>query len=122
LIKGNTLALKQFGHLLCSGHWPGMKMRTGDIFGGDGPKAAIRRFPDRRQLIRELLAADENFRGMCDDIAAAEQALAAVDQLPKAVQAERRAEYQDLIEDLATEIEKTLRGAKVIPIKRPPNG
>jgi len=99
-----------------------MKTRSGDIFGSDGPKAAIRRFPDHLRLIRELLADDENFRGMCDDLAAAEQALARADQLPEAVRAERRAEYRDLIEDLATEIEKTLRRAKVIPIKRPPNG
>ncbi|MDW6022872.1 hypothetical protein SAZ10_13995 [Mesorhizobium sp. BAC0120] len=97
-----------------------MKARRDDLLGGDGPRAAIRRFPGHLQLIRELLADDENFRGICDDLAAAEQALAAVDQLPKAVQAERRSEYEELIEDLAKEIRTSFRLARIIPIKRPP--
>ena len=97
-----------------------MGVRRDDILGGDGPRAAIRRFPDHVRLIEELLADDENFRGICDDLTAVEQALAAVDQLPKAIQAERRSEYEELIEDLAGEIRKNFRLAKIIPIKRPP--
>lgn len=52
--------------------------------------------------IRELLVKDESFRGMCEDLAAAEQALGPVDQLPVPVREERGAEGP------VTEIEQAL--------------
>ncbi|RVL60578.1 hypothetical protein [Sinorhizobium meliloti] len=66
--------------------------------------AALRRFPARSLQIRELSMRDEDFRGMCEDFAAAENALAAVDQLPLHIREERRAEFKGLIESLAAEI------------------
>lgn len=70
--------------------------------------AALRRFPARSLQIRELSMRDEDFRGMCEDFAAAENALAAVDQLPVHVREERRAEFKGLIESLAAEIAEAL--------------
>jgi len=51
---------------------------------------------------------DEDFRGMCEDFAAAEDALAAVDQLPLHIREERRAEFKGLMESLAAEIDEAL--------------
>jgi hypothetical protein len=58
---------------------------------------------------------------MCEDLAVAEEALAGVDRLPDRVRAERRAEYERLVEDLSAEIKETLRRAKVVPLGRPPS-
>jgi hypothetical protein len=66
--------------------------------------------------IRELISANESFREMCDDLASAEDALAATDRLGADVRDRRRTEYEVLIEALAKEIEDALRQAKVIPI------
>lgn len=97
-----------------------MRTRSGSITGEVGLRAAVRRFPAHVPQIRDLLASDESFQGMCDDLAAAEQALAAVDQLPETRRAERRVEYEGLVEDLAAEIEDALQRANIIPISRHP--
>ncbi|MDK1386225.1 hypothetical protein ILFOPFJJ_00634 [Ensifer psoraleae] len=77
-----------------------------------GLAAALRRFPARSLQIRELSIRDESFRGMCEDFAAAENALAHADQLPFHVREERRAEFRSLVESLAAEIEQALGPAK----------
>ena len=77
-----------------------------------GLAAALRRFPARALQIRELSIRDESFRGMCEDFAVAENALAHADQLPSHVREERRAEFKSLIESLAAEIEQALGPAK----------
>ncbi|ASY60456.1 hypothetical protein [Sinorhizobium sp. CCBAU 05631] len=77
-----------------------------------GLAAALRRFPARSLQIRELSIRDESFRGMCEDFAAAESALAHTDQLPFHVREERRAEFKGLVESLAAEIEQALWLAK----------
>ncbi|MDK1491426.1 hypothetical protein QN219_15385 [Sinorhizobium sp. 7-81] len=74
--------------------------------------AALRRFPRRSLQIRELSIRDESFRGMCEDFAAAEHALAHADQLPVHVREERRAEFKSLVESLAAEIEQALGPVK----------
>ena len=51
---------------------------------------------------------DESFRGMCEDFAAAEYALACADQLPPHIREERRTEFRGLVESLAAEIEQAL--------------
>jgi hypothetical protein len=83
-------------------------------------QAAGRLFPARGAQIEDLLARDENFRVMCDDLAAAGQALAAVEQLPETVRAARRLEYEELIAELAAEIEGALERANIFPISRAP--
>ncbi|MCA1444007.1 hypothetical protein I6F07_28120 [Ensifer sp. IC4062] len=77
-----------------------------------GLAAALRRFPTRSLQIKELSIRDESFRGMCEDFAAAEHALANADQLPSGVREERRAEFRGLLESLAVEIEQALGAAK----------
>jgi len=95
-------------------------MRSESITSEVGLNAAVRRFPAQGPQIQQLLASDENFRAMCDDLASAERALAVVDQLPETVRTDRRIEYEGLVVDLAAEIEKALQRANIIPISRPP--
>ncbi|WP_209604616.1 hypothetical protein [Sinorhizobium kostiense] len=75
---------------------------------GNGLSAALRRFPEHSLQIRERLMQDESFRGMCEDFAAAEYALACADQLPPHIREERRTEFKGLVESLAAEIEQAL--------------
>ena len=58
----------------------------------------------------------ESFRGLCEDLAEAERALAGTDEMPEALRRDRRAECLEWVESLANEIEQVLRKAKVIPI------
>jgi hypothetical protein len=57
---------------------------------------------------------------MCDDLASAEDALAATDRMPEHIRDRRRTEYEALVEALAKEIEDALRQAKVIAISGVP--
>ena len=68
----------------------------------------MRRFPDFELPIRRLLAADENFSDICEELAEAEHALSMVDDMPAASRAARRAEWQELIARLVVEIEALL--------------
>ncbi|MEY9558464.1 hypothetical protein EPK84_09425 (plasmid) [Sinorhizobium fredii] len=97
-----------------------MNRRSGGAGEDLGLSAAMRRFPIYAPQIQELFAREESFRGMCDDLAAAEQVLTTIDQLPETVRTERRVEYEGLVEDLAQEIEQALQRVKIIPISRPP--
>ncbi|MCA1409207.1 hypothetical protein I6F26_31480 [Ensifer sp. IC3342] len=89
-----------------------MNERSGGSDKEQGLAAALRRFPARSLQIKELSIRDESFRGMCEDFAAAENALAHTDQLPLHVRAERRAEFESLVESLAAEIEQALGAGK----------
>jgi hypothetical protein len=71
--------------------------------------AAVRRFPELELTIRRMIEADQTFCDMCEELAEAESALSRVDQLPPAIRAARRAEWQDLVERLAREVEAALR-------------
>ncbi|WFU51311.1 hypothetical protein [Sinorhizobium terangae] len=89
-----------------------MNARSGGSDEGHGLAAALRRFPTRSLQIKELSMRDESFRGMCEDFAAAETALANADQLPFHVRDARRTEFKGLVESLAAEIEQALGPAK----------
>ena len=67
-------------------------------------------------MIEKELTRSESFRGLCDDLAEAERALAATDQMPEALRRDRRAECQEWVESLTNEIECALLKAKVVPI------
>jgi hypothetical protein len=58
----------------------------------------------------------ESFRGLCDDLAEAERALAATDKMPEALRCNRQAECQEWVESLTNEVEWTLNRAKVVPM------
>jgi hypothetical protein len=81
-----------------------------------GLRAASLRLPAKAREIKDLIVKDESFQSICDDLAAAEKALSQVDRMPEALRAERRREYESLVESLTAEIEEALRRAKVIPI------
>ncbi|MGH6806806.1 MAG: hypothetical protein ACREEJ_08170 [Ensifer adhaerens] len=74
-----------------------------------GLVAATRRFPMQSLEIRRRVLRDENFRGICADLAAAESALASVDSFPAHLRDERRAEFEGMIESLALEIAQSLK-------------
>ena len=92
-----------------------MGTKSGEVVESAGAYTALRLFPEKRVLVKQLLTWDESFRAMCDDLAAAESALGAVDRLPEHIRSGRRAEYQELVQSLVSEIEVTLRRAKIVP-------
>jgi hypothetical protein len=81
----------------------------------EGEKVAIRHLPASANEIQQRAVFDEVFRGICEDLAAAEAALAAVSTLPAAIRAERASEYLGLIDELLAEISLELARAKVVP-------
>jgi hypothetical protein len=81
-------------------------------------QAAARRFPSEAKLIAELIRGSESFRELCEDLAAAEQALASTDRMTEALRRARREECREWIESLANEIEWALRKAKVVQFGR----
>lgn len=88
--------------------------------GKSGLQAATRRFPMRGSQIEAMLERDENFHGLCDDLAAAEQALWATEHLPENIRMARRLEYEELVAELANEINRVLDRANVLPMQRSP--
>jgi hypothetical protein len=77
-------------------------------------EAAVRRFPSAAEQIADLMIRSENFRDICEDLVAAEHALANVDRLPETIREARRAEAEGWIERLTEEIRSML--AKILPI------
>ena len=71
-----------------------MGTKSGEVVESAGAYTVLRLFPERRVLVKQLLTRDESFRAMCDDLAAAESALGAVDRLPGHIRSGRRAEYR----------------------------
>ena len=76
--------------------------------------AAVRKFPSHAKLIEELTIRSESFRELCEDLAEAERALAASEQLSETLRSARRAECQGWVDGLTKEIEEALRETKVI--------
>jgi hypothetical protein len=84
----------------------------------NGEQAAVRRFPSEAKLIKILVTGDESFRELCNDLALADQALAAADQLPEDIRADRVAKCQVWMESLEKEIAWELNKAKSSPSAR----
>jgi crotonobetainyl-CoA:carnitine CoA-transferase CaiB-like acyl-CoA transferase len=82
----------------------------------DGLLAAARRFPARRGAIEALADRDEEFRALCADLAEAEAALHRWAAAPSPAREQRCAEYRDLVDSLADEIEAALDAAKGVPL------
>ncbi len=78
----------------------------------EGVRAAVRRFPERRRAIETLAGRDEDFRSLCVDLADAETALVGWQASTAAVREARCAEYRDLVEDLAREVEAALEARR----------
>jgi hypothetical protein len=71
-------------------------------------QATIAHFPDRGRAIQELAKTDDGFLSLCEDLAEAEAALAQWEHSSSPVKEARCAEYRDLVQDLAVEIEAEL--------------
>jgi hypothetical protein len=83
-----------------------------------GATAAERRFPARKQAIGELAARDEEFRDLCIDFADAEAELQRWGHATGPKREERCAEYAELVNDLAREIEVALDASAIIPFPK----
>jgi hypothetical protein len=84
-------------------------------------RAALRRFPGSTSEILVEARRNAGFLDMCEELAAAETALANTGSLPADVQAARREECRGWIQRLTQEIEETLAAAKIVPLgPRPP--
>ena len=81
--------------------------------------AATRRFPHFALPIRRLIETDESFRDICEELADAELALAAVPNAPAALRAARLAEWQELIDRLVVELETAIGCDAAARGKRP---
>jgi hypothetical protein len=86
------------------------------VSGSAGLYAALRRFPEKHALVKSIFVRDESFRTICEDLAAAQSALSAVDRLAEHVRPARRAEYEELVQSLIGEIERVLHQTKIVPI------
>ena len=81
-----------------------------------GLLAATSHFPAHAAEIEAMMQSDEDFRGLCGDLAEAEGALVGSQRLPEPVREERRLECRSWIDGLSAEIEAALRQKKVISI------
>lgn len=87
-----------------------MERSAGEVEELQGLSAATRHFPERALEIRRLILRNETFRGICADLAVVENALVSLDRFPPHLRDERRAEFEGMIESLAIELERSLRG------------
>ena len=83
----------------------------------NGEQAAARRFPSKAKVIKVLMAGNEGFRELCNDLALADQAVAAADQLPEEIRADRVAKCKEWVESLEKEIEWELNKVTSSPPK-----
>lgn len=75
-------------------------------------------FPAQAGKVRQLFQTNETFRSMCEDLAAAVEALAHVERLPDNVRETRRQEYASLVDALVAEIGDALSQSKVVMLRR----
>jgi len=77
-------------------------------------------FPEQKRLVQRLFYVNEAFHSMCEDLAAAAQALAHVERLPETVRETRRLEYADLVDALLKEMGEAIAQSKIVVLRRPP--
>jgi hypothetical protein len=71
--------------------------------------AAARRFPQAEFTIRRLLRSNDTFREICEELAEAEAALARVPDGVAALAEARQREWQELVDELVSELESQLK-------------
>jgi hypothetical protein len=74
-------------------------------------------FPDQTRLVRRLFHANEAFHSMCEDLAAAIEALAHVERLPGSLREMRRQEYAALVDALVKEMGEALAQSKIVMLR-----
>ncbi|NEJ72047.1 hypothetical protein GR197_16105 [Rhizobium phaseoli] len=83
-------------------------------------EAAEAYFPDQTRLVQRLFYVNDAFHSMCEDLAAAAQALARVEQLSDAVREARRLEYAGLVDALLKEMREAIAQSKIVMLRRTP--
>ncbi|PZQ51686.1 MAG: hypothetical protein DI556_05910 [Rhodovulum sulfidophilum] len=73
---------------------------------------ALRRFPDQKERVARLAERSETFRDMCEELAAAERALAAL----TGESTDRRIECEGWIDRLLGEMSEALCRLDVLPL------
>jgi len=84
----------------------------------DNGAAVKTRFPTRIKAIDALLARNEGFRDMCADYATAEDELRKWRSSSDPGRESRIAEYNELVVELAAEIDAALDRAAVVPFPK----
>ena len=74
-----------------------------------GVLAAVRLLPRHKKEVEELALTNEDFRGLCRDLADAEQALQRHARAGLPSSAARYAEYRHLIDGLESELRQIIR-------------
>lgn len=82
----------------------------------DTLQAALEFFPGRASELLAQVRRNPGLADMCEELSAAQTALANTAALPAEVQAARREECRDWIARLTQEIEDTLAAGKVVPL------
>ncbi|KPH09878.1 hypothetical protein CO657_20820 [Rhizobium acidisoli] len=77
-------------------------------------------FPDQARLVQRLFYVNEAFHSMCEDLAAAAQALAHAEQLPDTLKEARRLEYAGLVDALLKEMREAISQSKIVMLRRLP--
>jgi hypothetical protein len=83
-------------------------------------EAAEVHFPDQKRLVQRLFYMDEGFHSMCEDLAAAVQALAEAGRLPENLRDARQLEYAGLVDALLKEMGEAIAQSKVVVLRRSP--
>ena len=79
--------------------------------------AVLSRYPERSLRIRHLYVSDETFRELCSDLADTERAIKSVEDLPDPIRSERRAEFAEMANYLAGEIERAISRQRFVPFR-----
>jgi hypothetical protein len=77
--------------------------------------AVAKRFPHSEFTIRRLLRSNETFRELCEELADAEAALANVPESVAALRKARESEWREMVQELVSEVEQTLRKFEAAP-------
>ena len=72
----------------------------------------MKKFPDRKEVIKRLFTESENFRSVCEDYKICSEALGHWNQSVSEEATARREEYAAILRDLEGEIQENLLGSK----------
>jgi hypothetical protein len=72
----------------------------------------VARFPSEETLLTKLVETDDGFRMMCEDLLLAATTLNNLEELQKAQELPRIAEYRQLVRELSSEVTKALERAR----------
>ncbi|MGR9171076.1 hypothetical protein [Rhizobium sp. KDH_Rht_773_N] len=77
-------------------------------------------FPDQKRLVQRLFYVSEPFHSMCEDLAAAAEALAHVERLPEPIRDARQLEYAGLVDALLKEMGEAIAQSKIVVLRQSP--